>query len=497
MSVANMNDFLALIQRSGAMAASGGAVGAGGGITMIGGPGYGTEYGIKPEDLACWNNYIVGRTKAESRKKAFQRMINEGRTHLFIQTIGNPNDPFAAMMRNNEVGYGNTILHDLVVNASDESVLKITNKLALQHGKADITTKLEGFEFLIEYLSGKITKKPTKEFVRKCITALDAQGKTPVLLACKNLNARLALQLLTLDVERLTINLADNIMKYTPLHIACILGLQSVAKKLIEMGADVSKKDSHGNTPAFYLSCDRKIAEKNIDNILESVNFFYGGNYGASDKLNSIALLFTKREACKKELLEVMVKHLGDSKKPEKTTLSSNASAAATNASAAGPATTVAPAPSATAGPVTANVLTGTKSVGSAVTDTVAKQNRKARRKGIIAKNVSATTALPAGAAAPAAASTTAAASAVSAIPAASATTAPIGAAAASAATPAAISTTITESLTTTANSVTNRILFSTEGKIATSEGKIATFMQQTVENDTASDKRTLQRKSF
>lgn len=290
----------AMSQSSGNSSAHGGK--SMGGIRIIGADLNYADYGVAKEDLDCWRFYIRGRNQGNNKSNALRRIIEE-KIHLLTQRIGNPNDPNNKYLRNSENPYGNSILHDCIVNACDESVVKPSDAILKINGvKAILENQKNGLDFLLRYFESR-TKEKGLKVVEKCIIFLDAQQKTPLLLACKALNEKTAMRLLALDQKKLTINLPDKIKKQTPLHIACIYNLTNVAEKLLEMRADNNVVDADGHTPSYFLTCSPDEAKKAIRETLESVNFFFPpGVFGqpGADEMVINAVLARRADFVKK-----------------------------------------------------------------------------------------------------------------------------------------------------------------------------------------------------
>jgi len=264
----------------------------------------GLFYGVKDEDRALWGELIDF-----GDDQAIQNVIKARKSYLLTQVIGNPEDPVNKLLRNNEAPYGNTMLHNRMVNAHDQSVIKLRNpddqriQLLQSHCKgADYL--LRYYELKQENANKETGEKASKKRaeVSKAISVRDAHGKTPLVLACKNLNQGYALRLINLDREFATLNISDKIENRTPLHIACILGLKDVVKKLLELGANRGSTDIYGYSPFYYLTCSEKEKSKNIQEVLDSVNFFYGRYFDNSEKENITTTLLTFNNNLKEEL---------------------------------------------------------------------------------------------------------------------------------------------------------------------------------------------------
>ena len=74
------------------------------------------------------------------------------------------------------------------------------------------------------------------------------------------------------DLERRTLTNVDvdigDIRGGTLLHVACRLGNQNAAAKLIEGGADVNKKDLQGRTPLFMASVEDNVYRTSLTELL-------------------------------------------------------------------------------------------------------------------------------------------------------------------------------------------------------------------------------------
>merc|ERR1711871_1933904 len=76
---------------------------------------------------------------------------------------------------------------------------------------------------------------------------------------------------------------AKNKNLMTPLHKACMCGFDSVAKKLLEYGADVDVADHEGNTPIHFAARSGFV---NVVNVL----FENGANITLKNKAKKTAV---------------------------------------------------------------------------------------------------------------------------------------------------------------------------------------------------------------
>lgn len=241
---------------------------------------YGKEdyfYGINPEDRELWHELInIGDDKS------VQAVLAANKYYLLTHVIGNPHSPLVSLLRQSACAYGNIALHSMMINTHDQSVIKLFTPNAEQVKL--LKSVCSGADYLLRYYeikqknaqtAAKDIKEAKTAEINKAISWQDLQGKTPLLLACKNVNQSYAMRLIALDSQNLTLNTADNIELRTPLHIACILGLREVAKKLIDLNAEQCA-DKFGHKPLDYLNCSPKAKMENIRNVLLSVNFFAG-----------------------------------------------------------------------------------------------------------------------------------------------------------------------------------------------------------------------------
>lgn len=234
-------------------------------------------YGIKPEDRQLWDEL---KTIGDAR--SVQAVLEAKKQYLLTHVVGNPHDPIIKMLRQNECAYGNIILHSKMINSHDQSVIKLINPDKEQLKL--LASVCSGADYLLRYYEMKQqntqTAKPKAKVkkiaeINTAIAWKDIQSKTPLLLACKNVNQSYATRLIALDNDRLTLNAVDSIELRSPLHIACILGLRDVAKKLIDLNVEQCA-DKYGMKPLDYLGCSPGAKLDNIKNVLLSVNFFAG-----------------------------------------------------------------------------------------------------------------------------------------------------------------------------------------------------------------------------
>lgn len=264
-------------------------------------------YGIKPEDRQLW-----AEMKDYGDDISIQNVIKAGKAYLFTHVIGNPNDPTVQLLRHNEAAYGNITLHNRMVNAHDQSVIKL--RRSNSEREKLLLSNCKGSDYILRYYelkqinALKVTPEKAKEKrdeIIKAITFRDVQGKTPLLLACKNVNQSYGLRLINLDETGTTLNMCDNKENRTPLHIACILGLTEVAQLLLKRGADQTLIDKYGHPPFYYLSCSQEEKWKNIQDVLDSVNFFAGRYFDPDDAKSVYQELLARNESLQKELCVV------------------------------------------------------------------------------------------------------------------------------------------------------------------------------------------------
>lgn len=270
-------------------------------------------YGITAEDRDLWNGLIDYGDDV-----SIQNVIQAGKAYLLTRVIGNPSDPHAQLLKHNEAHYGNIFLHNRMVQSHDETILS-AKKLDAASAKL-LNQNQKGADYLLRYyelkqkllryyeLEQKNARSASIQIaaekraeIRKAISAKDVEGKTPLLLACKNVNQQYALRLINLDEQKETIQVADTVENRTPLHIACILGLKDLANKLIELGANKDAIDKFGHTPFHYLTGSDGEQAGIIKTVLDSVNFFYGRYFNASDITLVTNELITRNNALKND----------------------------------------------------------------------------------------------------------------------------------------------------------------------------------------------------
>jgi hypothetical protein len=259
--------------------------------------------GVKEEDKALWKEMIeIGDDQS------IQAVIKAKKSYLLVRVIGNPEHPIAKAMRHNESHYGNTMLHNRMINSHESSLIR--SRKTDEKTKALLESNRKGAEYLLRYYELKKTnaaKTTGAESqnklaeIQKAITLLDIEGKTSLLLACKNINPNYAIRLLKLDSNKDTINIADHIEKRAPLHIACILGLAEVAELLLQLEANTELTDSLGHKPFYYLTCEDNETKEYISVILDSVGFFYGWYFDNADRESVIAELVASNKAMREK----------------------------------------------------------------------------------------------------------------------------------------------------------------------------------------------------
>lgn len=111
--------------------------------------------------------------------------------------------------------------------------------------------------------------------------ALDIEKKTPLILACKmgpghESEVLFLLQLKQERQKNIDVNCQDTDGR-TALHYACLYGMERVAKKLVELGANINCVDKNGKPPKEYAS----FSKEKTAAILRSIHIDPNRNAGA------------------------------------------------------------------------------------------------------------------------------------------------------------------------------------------------------------------------
>ncbi len=157
-------------------------------------------------------------------KSILKQVITLKRFNLLIRPLSN----------------GNTVLHELLLRHDADFLLNYYDKvyaIAYQHRQKDI------------YSDASSTH------LSKVVRSVDAQGRSPLMIACMQANEAAALRLIKYDLDCESINIRDK-QEYTPLHIAYLFGMERVVDVLIRNGADITKMDHRGRKPEACLWLD-------------------------------------------------------------------------------------------------------------------------------------------------------------------------------------------------------------------------------------------------
>ncbi len=277
-------------------------------------------YGIDESDKEIWNELI-----RYGDDKSIYNALKAKKSYLLTHVIGNPNDLRAKLMRHDEVHYGNILLHNRMINSHDESVLKPDLS---PDQRVLLTSNQKGSDYLLRYYElkkvnaskdqEKLPDKAQQQLaeIKQAILAKDIEGKTPLLLACKNCNQDYALRLIALDDNRETLNLQDSIEKRTPLHIACLLGLTKLVQRLLELEVNTDILDYEGHDAFYYLTISTEQKKHYIKQVLDSVNFFYGRYFRPENEDRIITEILKQNEELKQALNDKIKLHqVADGKK--------------------------------------------------------------------------------------------------------------------------------------------------------------------------------------
>lgn len=256
--------------------------------------------GITAEDRQLWGDYLNNRNA-----EAIQAILAAKKIHLLTHVIGEPDNPLAGLMTLNESGFGNIMLHDRIANFHDGSVLKSKKTEAQKEARKEGAHR-PGIDFLLAYYEllkkacdGKHEKGTDSYVTRKnrvdqAICARDVMGKTPLLLACMMANQTYALRLLALDMDKKTIDIPHTLTGFTPLHVACLFGLDEVYDKLVDMGANTEQKDKRlEKTPSEIFSMDESEVKALTLEILNALNFFHGHYFSLDDSESVVDTLYS------------------------------------------------------------------------------------------------------------------------------------------------------------------------------------------------------------
>ena len=131
----------------------------------------------------------------------------------------------------------------------------------------------------------------------------DAEGNTPLILACKH--DHLDLVKVLVQVEEVEINLA-NFNGETALHVACADHMIPIVTTLLSFGADVSCKNKIGHTPVFKACMSGD--EEMLKLLLDDKPHLKQNLINDRDKDgNSPLMVAIQSDDCTKELVEFLL----------------------------------------------------------------------------------------------------------------------------------------------------------------------------------------------
>ncbi len=275
-------------------------------------------HNIKTEDRKLWEELI-----RYGDKESIENVLRANKTYLLTTVIGDPHNPMVALLKQNECSFGNTILHNRMIQSHDQSVIDLRN--ADNETTNLLKSGQSGAKYILSYyeqLQTKIkTDSPIIAAKKRCeidtaISMKDIENKTPLLLALKNINVSYALRLINLDENKLTLECADKKEMRTPLHIACILGLTKVVDKLLSLQVNRSALDCDGHMPFYYLKCSPAEKLQNIRKVLLSINFFAGKYFKESDIDCVCNELLQHNNSLEKELANLVKKYIAQQMAP-------------------------------------------------------------------------------------------------------------------------------------------------------------------------------------
>ncbi|MGL9758828.1 MAG: ankyrin repeat domain-containing protein [Wolbachia sp.] len=116
----------------------------------------------------------------------------------------------------------------------------------------NINEKDEKGETILHKAAKMSTRKKVGFLIMKGadVNATDNRGFTPLHWA---VSAKRLENVKVLMEEGVEVNATEGIGKYTPLHLACMVGAESVIKELVKVGAAVNQPDKFGNAPMYWL----------------------------------------------------------------------------------------------------------------------------------------------------------------------------------------------------------------------------------------------------
>ncbi len=193
--------------------------------------------------------------------------------------------------------YNNTLLHFLLANTcANEDLDKIIPQLDSSEAP-HLKANLNALNQIVQCM------EDNPGFAQKMVKTEDYYGKTPILLACMTGNEEIAKKLIELDKSNEAINKVDSQTGYSPLHVACILGLQDVIISLRNKGADNTLLDKDFNKAEFYLKIDDAEKSKEcILKVLNQVKFFYGHQFSNKDQEKVVDFFWEKKAELLKQL---------------------------------------------------------------------------------------------------------------------------------------------------------------------------------------------------
>ena len=122
----------------------------------------------------------------------------------------------------------------------------------LKNSFKNINEKDEKGETILHKAARMSTREKVSFLVKKGadVNARDNKGFTPLHWA---VSAKRLENVKVLMEEGAEVDATEGISKYTPLHLACIVGAESVIKELVKARAAVNQPDKFGNAPMYWL----------------------------------------------------------------------------------------------------------------------------------------------------------------------------------------------------------------------------------------------------
>ena len=203
----------------------------------------------------------MGETEAALRDANTALTIDPASAEAFMVRADSINRP---LMRSLWEGESDLIEHSAVLDVSLTNALiakslnpdvEMESKLLpYSHGAKGLCVWfLDGdwevsFSFLEDYCKSHLTEKPRTPTAEALAREVTPSGVTPLHMAPTCLTPTVFERLLTEYAAGVDLNIKDNVLERTPLHIACVRGDLRTVQMLLRRGADLKTESAIGKT---------------------------------------------------------------------------------------------------------------------------------------------------------------------------------------------------------------------------------------------------------